>query len=664
MPKQQKAGTGTFSNLKSYLQAAQGGGQQKVAQAATQQVQKLGTGAQKGIGQAHQTFGQRVEAGSLANMGTAGQEAQDIIGTARGVTYQAPQQPAQTEAVAQTQEAATEPTTPQAQQYFTPEQQQRFAEIINAQYQGPQSLQEAGLYESAAQKARTAQEAALKSQTAGGRELLLKDIFGRGRDYSRGASKLDALLLNTSRQGLEQLQEQAKSAGGMQQQLQAAQNQSAAEAQNRARAIEDIRSGARGEFTTARADEELGVEKRIDDLIKTPVKDATGKDILKSDGTPMTQWDQLPEYFKDILRKTPKGGVKLSTEELAILGVRPGEGLYNLGVDAIKQASAERGRLITKDELSRQLALQQLSQLDTSNQLQKDLTYTDLDKAGTQNLLNSLDVKGIRDVLNAEQAEFNKRAKEADLMGKGKKKVSKGNWAGTKTATYYAQQKANVADLLKQAGYDTDKLPDNMIDSMILNPKDLNKYLEATKVTTDSIGNRGFSGTEGALTGASSGAAIGSLVPGVGTGIGAGIGGAVGAAIGTNTLDSTQAASDILKELEQKYNIPIVGSVGEGVQDLRTGAGNVYKESIGKILNQAGLGDLGKGIGGIISGIDTGKMKREGTAKAKELARKDLEKKVDKWLKDSGFSNRLTASKDNSVLARSEALRDLLSRKG
>jgi len=90
-PKQQKAGTGTFANLKSYLQAAQGGGQQKIAQAATQKVQNVATGAQKGISQATQTFGKQLEAGSLANMGTAAKDVQAAIDAARGTVYQAQQ---------------------------------------------------------------------------------------------------------------------------------------------------------------------------------------------------------------------------------------------------------------------------------------------------------------------------------------------------------------------------------------------------------------------------------------------------------------------------------------------------------------------------------------------------------------------------------------------
>jgi hypothetical protein len=342
MPKQQKAGTGTFANLKNYLQAAQGGGQQRVAQAATQKVAGAATGVQKGLQQAQQAFGQRMEAGSIKDLDTAKKEAADIVKAAQGVTYQAPQQTATEpttenlmpgtlgpENTAETQ-APKAPTTAQPQQYFTPKQQQRFAEIINAQYAGPTSLQQAGLYEPVAQKARVAQEAALKAQTAGGREALLRDIFSRGRDYSRGASKLDALLLNTSQQGVQQLQQQAQEAGRSQERLQALQNLTSAEAQTRAGQVTGAREAARTALTDTRAAEEKAADERLSQVVEN--------------------WEQLPNYFKDILREREKGALALSEQEMGLLGIRSGEGLYNLSPDEIiKTNAAERERLITKN---------------------------------------------------------------------------------------------------------------------------------------------------------------------------------------------------------------------------------------------------------------------------------------------------------------------------
>lgn len=507
MPKQQKAGTGTFANLKSYLQAAQGGGQQRVAQAAAGQVQRLGAGAQKATQQAQKTFGTQMQAGSLAGMETAGQEAADIVKAARGVTYQAPQPTpaltqeqidAQNEARANlvnvpTKEEPKAPAQPQAaapaqpQQYFTPEQTQRFAEIINAQYQGPQSLQQAGLYDPAAQKARTAQQAGQLTQTALGREQLLRDVFGKTREYNKGVSRLDAILLNTSPKAIEELQKRAEPALQAQQALQAAQNLSANEAAQRASAIEQIRSGAKTAFTKSREQEEAGTEERLKAITTQPAiqKDVEGNPILDEAGNPKyiqkldqygkpmvdtegkpvyaTEWDLLSQQFtknlagnkeinkqllteynkynddvtaqqelvnrikrqlkdekhikkqdqlyyslsqeegklKRLMQRRDKyvqgmsGQFMLSPEESKFLGLDPQQALFNVAPEAIRSSQYDYSKLISKDELSRQLALQQLANLDLSRSLQRDLKYTDLEKAGTQTLEDSLDKQNL-----------------------------------------------------------------------------------------------------------------------------------------------------------------------------------------------------------------------------------------------------------------------------
>jgi hypothetical protein len=505
-PKQQKAGTGTFANLKSYLQAAQGGG--RVAQVATQRVQKATTGAEKGISQAQKTFGQKMQAGSLARMETAGQEARGIIGTATGATYQAPQpapapitegvdggkiginpprlpnpyektvdmerfnridnnppagleltpeQYAEIQAkkiveptsqlsleqvIAQEKASQIQPAATQPQQYFTPEQQQRFAEIINAQYQGPMSLQQAGLYEPAAKKAQTAQQLSQQAQTAGGRELLLRDIFGKTRDYSRGQSKLDALLLNTSQQGVQQLQQEAQKAGAVQQQLYQTQNQLANEALQRANAIESIRSGARGDFTTARTQEEEAANAGIKAI--------------------QDNWERLPEYFKKVLEEAqtatvpsqytghatigglpserPSSTYNLSKEEANILGLTAGQGLFGITPESIQATQlASGGELITKDQLSRQLALAQLANLDKSRSLQKDLTYTDLQQAGTKDILSSLDTTKLKAI-----QEENRKNMEKELGGSFSQGFS----------NYYLDVPSyNFLDLMKKGGY-------------------------------------------------------------------------------------------------------------------------------------------------------------------------------------------------------------------
>jgi hypothetical protein len=781
MPKQPKAGTGTFANLRSYLQAAQGGGQQKVAQAATQQVQKLGAGAQKGTQQAQQAFGRQMEAGSLKGMETAAQEAKSIVGTARGVTYQAqpaaqPQVTTQAEGQAPATPQPAAPAPAQPQQYFTPEQTQRFSEIINAQYQGPASLQQAGLYEQAAQKARTAQEAAQKTQTALGREQLLKDVFGRTRDYGRGVSKLDALLLNTSQQGVKQLQEQAQPAAQAQEALQSAQNISANEAAQRQAAIEGIRSGARQEFTGARTAEEQATEKRIDDLVKTPAKDESGNPIQKLDaegkpavdaeGKPvyMTEWERLPEYFRNAVRTSPEtnkqiqqSGIEnlekssglttkrfdelsgqipqiqkkiaqlqrdipegaritgsasqrkqsnmrnqinklseslktlqgefasykdfgtqlqglrnmnmsqlsLSPDEAAILGISSGEGLYNIRPEDIATTQAERSRLITKNELSKQLALQQLAGTDLSKQLQKDVLYSDLEKAGTQDLTRSLNTEAFRNLVNESQQRFKEAAEGTTLTGTGSKKVSRGNVWGKKTNTYYAEQAGNVAAMLRQAGYDIGAETPEGARSLLTDRDLLNRYLGATSTSRDTDATFGGSALEGTAAGAGTGASIGAMTgtgP-VGAGIGAVAGAGIGGRIGANTLDQIQYYTDLAKEMEEKLGIKGLGAAGQAVQDVRSGAGGIVS-GIGNIAGSNVVGDIFRGVGGAIGGINTGEMKKVGESTAKQYAIKDLQKKYEAWLKGQGFENRANIVDTEATKARTAALQNLLRRQG
>ena len=817
MPKPQKAGTGTFANLKSYLQAAQGGGQQRVAQAAASQVQRLGAGAQKATQQAQKTFGTQMQAGSLAGMETAGQEAADIVKAARGVTYQAPsvnvlpenipieEQPADRGRVTlparpylpkdpaipeynpperEVNPPVQMPTQPQApaqpQQYFTPEQTQRFADIINAQYQGPQSLQQAGLYDPAAQKARIAQQAGELTQTALGREQLLKDVFGRGRDYSRGASRLDALLLNASEQGVKQLQQQAQPALQSQQILQAAQNLSSNEAMQRKAAIEQIRAEARGAFTGARTEEEQATEKRIDDLIKTPAVDESGKPIQKLDakGNPvvdkegkpvyLTEWERLPEYFRKSLQNkgatnkqiqkeqitelnkqysptvekinsipsliskkekdlklakeaeinawfdgSGEAGIKkardnynkiqedinnlrseytkieaspeykqykkeldaikgmnlnqwvLSPEEAAVLGIGAGEGLYNIRPEDIRTAQAERAKIITKDELSRQLALAKLAGTDISKELQKDLLYTDLEKAGTQDLASSLDTESFRKLLDQAQQGFETASKGANLTGTGSKKVSRGNIFGKKTKTYSASVGGNVADMLRQAGYDVNAESQESVKSLLSNRDLLNRFLGATSTSKDVESNIGGSALEGATAGATTGASIGAMTGTglVGTGIGAAIGAGMGGQLGANTLDPYQYQTDLAKELEEKLGIKGLGTIGQGVQDIRSGAGGIISGA-GDIAGSSVVGDIFRGIGGAVGGINTGAMKAYGSAIAKDLAIKDLQNKYAQFLKGQGFENRANIANTETTQARTSALLDLLRRQG
>jgi len=684
------ASSGNFTNLKTYLNANSGN---RVGQAVNQRMQNTATGAQKSINQASTAFGQKLEQGSLKNMGTAVQEVGDISNAARQVTYQKPanvtpqatpqgtkpnrdfassavdsakakaelmaQNPLTPEQLAaQPQAANTSNTTPEvggvlgtpavpaaaqtpeptkAPQFLSDDQQNRFAEIINARYQGPQNLRDSGLYDPAFERVSKAQDRLNQAQTAQGREGLLRDTFGN-RAYNQGQNKLDSIILNADQGAVQNLLAKKDQIGNLQNNLTTAQNQAQNLSTQRAADISNIQEQARTSFNTQREAELAATDERLASVVN--------------------DWDKLPEYYKQIIRDNPTGTLNLSSEEAAMLGIGSGAGLYNLGEEVIRTNQAERDRLVSSNEVARQLALSQLAGLDQSKRLSTNTNFSDLDRAGTQTALDALDVAGTQQALKEAEANFRDSALGANLTGTGSKKVSRGNAFGKKTSTYNASVGGNVADMLAQAGYDVNAQAGAGIGNSLLQNKDLlDNYLNATNTNRSVDAEIGGSTLESGAKGAATGAAIGSVIPGAGTLVGGALGAVAGAALGSNSTDTLQMGTDVGNQLGQ-LGIPGVGAYSQGVQDVRNLAGNAIR-GVGNALG----GTLGSGIGSIASavgGIDTGAMKAYGSAIAKDLALQDLQNKYANYLKGQGFENRTNVQDNEQTLSRTEGLRALL----
>lgn len=595
---QKKAGTGTFTNLRNYLQANQGN---RVASAASQRVANVASGAQKGIQQASNAFGQKVEQGSIKNFGGARQEALGTIQAGTQATYQAPQaqpQQAAPEAPQTTQAPAAQPST------FSEDQTKRFSEILNAQYQGPQSLQQAGLYEPAAQKVRTATQAGQQTQSATGREQLLKDLYGQRRDYTRGQSKLDSLLLNTSEQGVKDLQQKGQAAAKTQSQLDTAQNVSSNVAQQRIADTAALRSGVREDFTKAQTGLEQGVNQRIEAMTTAVAKDeqgnaiqkkdATGKPVVDAQGNPvyLTEWERLPDYFRQRLieRSGPNKSLDLSAEEAAMIGAGQGTGLYNLTADAIKTAQADKTKLISKDELTRLQALSQLAGLDADSALKTQILggdQYDISKAGTQSALDALDRAATQKELQAAEKAFREQAKTQDLTGFGSKKHKSSG------KRYYAQETANLADVLQRSGYDfNSEIPtgDN---------------LTSADIARNMTGSR--------LTDEDQDALLGSIT----------------APYTANTSVASKAATSLIDAATP--GTALLRGLGIDVQGAITGA--------------LGLG---------------GPSSRYAKNIAAQGARRDLANKLNQAVEQSGFMNRVNIAQDDQAKARTAALQQLI----
>lgn len=659
-----KAGSGLFTNLNRYIDANKGN---RIASSASQNIKSSAEAVRKGIQQGSAAFGEKVEQGSLKNRDTAVQDVRTAAQQARNLNapLNAIEQPKNTGTQvlqdltpkpSQASQASQTPTPPPGVTALETEPLQttepigqeqpsappvsvenpamtaqdlygnilqdvdtkRFQDVINAQYEGPKSLRQAGIFDPLQDRVQTTQNRLDQTRTASGREDLLTDLFGRNREYTRGQNKLDSLLLNTSEEGIDQLAQAREGAGNLQQRLQDAQNESQNFANARKQEIARIAQDARGAFTEEQQAEIAQTNEYLDNI--------------------EAEWNTLPEYYKDIIRNSSDGPIDFNDMEMAVLGIRQGDGFYNLGENAIKTGVRDNEKLITRDQQLRQAALAELASLDRQNLLNDNLMYADASKAGTQNIFDSLDTGGTRDALTEAEKQFRQEALNTMLVGRGSKKVSRGNMFGKKTKTYHSEVRDTAANLLRELGYDVNEDNVQEMSMSLLDRPDLMQNLGLTTASSEVIGGEGGAPVlTSAAAGAGTGASLGSAIPGVGTAIGAAAGGAAGAALGANSLDANQIYVDVLRELG-------LSEVADTMQGVRNTAGDIYDRTAGGILDGLGLGFVGSGIGGAISGIDTNAMRDYGTGLAKQFAGEDLKNKFENFLQNQGFENRARLS--------------------
>lgn len=309
---------------------------------------------------------------------------------------------------------------------------ERFRDIINAQYRGPQSLRAAGLYDLAQGRVRDAQGKIDLAKRADTRQDLLSQMYKQsGTDYSRGLSGLDAALLNTSSKGIRDLVAQNKNIGNLQAELDKAQVSSELAATNRAQEIRDIVAQSKDSFTQGQKSQ----------------RDLTEAAINKRQEDAKAFLDQLRSGLS-----ADRTGQTLSSAEAAILGIRGGEGLYGAGADIVKERQLERERLVSRDEQARLAALSRLAGLDQAKTLDTSNLYSDASKAGTQTALDALDREAIRAALVEREENFRNQAGQTTARGVGTGQGSRGGLVGKKTVRSTKELEANVRDALQQSG--------------------------------------------------------------------------------------------------------------------------------------------------------------------------------------------------------------------
>lgn len=149
----------------------------------------------------------------------------------------------------------------------------------------------------------------------------------------------------------------------------------------------------------------------------------------------------------------------LSQLEAEALGVKGGEGLYNLlkdqGIDKLlKTSTADKNKLISQNEQSQLSRLQSIAQLakdygQTGSGIDYRNQFTDRDLAGTQNATSALDIDNFRNMLQGSERDFRTDASGANIVGQGYGTGSSGGAFGTKRAQSWKTLEQNLGDLIE-----------------------------------------------------------------------------------------------------------------------------------------------------------------------------------------------------------------------
>ena len=410
-----KASSGTFTNIQKYVDKNKPQAQ-KMAESSLGDIRKTQENVKRQQQSALQDFTTTAQASGLQNTEQQVGQLKDYASQQAGLT---------------TAETPAEMTDRQ------------FQDIINAKYSGPRNLTETGnIYQQSLEQANKAGRVGELAQSAQGREQLLREqnTLG-GRQYTRGASQLDNLLLGRQTDQLAQMEAAGRDIGSSRDLMSQLTGQASTVAGQTAEGVAATKNLARQEFASIANERQGQIDSRVGDVIEN--------------------WDKLPAHFREALSR-PDGTVDISKVEAATLGVQSGEGLYQLsGEDLFGTAEdpavvAERARLISQGEQGNLSRLQALSNLAQTDEKLYDIgDYFNQDIAGTQSAFDALNLEGVRSKLSGAEQGFRQDA-GVDQVGRGSdyERYKRGWGQSRGKAHASATQTGNLKDILSAQGYD------------------------------------------------------------------------------------------------------------------------------------------------------------------------------------------------------------------
>lgn len=392
---------GNFVGIQQYLDKnkSQSG---KLGDQVAGQVQSTIQGAQDDVDSLSGRFNQQADSGQIQNIQNAVNDAKNI-----------------------TQGAASG----QAGQNLSDADKQRFGEVSNAQYQGPNQLIDTDLYAPAYNKIKTAQSYADLSKNESGNQQLLRDIY-KAPSYSAGENRLDSYLLN-SQDNRQKLDASRQNAGGLDQKFEAANAGAAQYAQQQKALADSVKQSAQQQLTQTQTQRNQEIQAQLDAISK--------------------DWRSEYDHYLNLLKNSNNGeNLQLSPEEAAKLGVEKGQRIFNLLNPAagntpeqyLQMQEFDPNKVIGKDEQAQLAALDELSGTFGGANQNK---YTQQDLAGT--LTKEAAFQAEKFGLSADESQklFDSAAKITNLVSEASKSATITDEQSRSVTTY-------VKDLLKRVG--------------------------------------------------------------------------------------------------------------------------------------------------------------------------------------------------------------------
>lgn len=312
---------GNFVGIKQYLDANKSQSS-KLGDQVSGQIQNTIQGAHQDVDALSSKFRQEADSGQIANIQNAVNEAKGITDTAATGNAGAVSQ----------------------------DQTQRFGEIANAQYQGPNALIETDLYEPTYAKIKQAQSYSDLSKDESGSQQLLKDIYkDQGTNYTSGQNRLDSYLLN-SQENRQKLSDARVDAGNLEQDFANADLEAAQYAANQKALADSTREAARQNLISTQTDRNSQIEAELNAISK--------------------DWKSEYNEYLNLLKNSNNGqNLQLTDEQAARLGVDKGQRIYNLlnskagntAEQYLTMQEFDPNKVISKDQQAQLAALDQLA---------------------------------------------------------------------------------------------------------------------------------------------------------------------------------------------------------------------------------------------------------------------------------------------------------------